>query len=259
MVEKWKLALKEFLKKYEEDDDIIGAILCGSYAYGTYNENSDINVYLISKNSATYTESGCDESNSYIISYHVENFKSVKSSMELGFNVNLFDVINMFAYGKIIYDLDGSVKKLQDIALEYIDKPVNNINRRILDLNNQILWNEMKELKTSLKEKRLDFNKIYYFILDKTYYFYCNYLSIPLLPKEKIYKLLTDNNYREKNHIFKLPEDEFIKLYLKCYEVGKPEIMYENINNLIDYYYKKQGGFNIRNFKIRTEEKHDKY
>ena len=259
MVEKWKISLKEFLKKYEEDDDIIGAILCGSYAYDTYNENSDINVYLISKNSVNYTETGYDESNSYIISYNIQSFNSIKKDMELVFNVNSFNLINMFAYGKIIYDLDGSVKKLQDIALEYIDRPVNNISRERLDLNNQILWSMMKDLKTSLKEERLDFNKIYYFILDKTYYFYSDYLSIPPLPKEKLYKLLTDANYREKNHIFKLPEDEFIKLYLKCYEFDKPEVMYKNINNLIDYYYKKQGGFNIRNFKIRTEEKHDKY
>ena len=32
MIEKWKLALKEFLRQYEDNDDVIGAMLCGSYA-----------------------------------------------------------------------------------------------------------------------------------------------------------------------------------------------------------------------------------
>ena len=54
MVEKWKLALREFLKKYEDNDDVTGAILCGSYATNTNNEYSDINVYLVLKSGCYY-------------------------------------------------------------------------------------------------------------------------------------------------------------------------------------------------------------
>ena len=50
-----------------------------------------------------------------------------------------------------------------------------------------------------------------------------------------------------------LPEDEFINLYLKCYNLDKPDRMYKNIEELINYYYKKQGGFNIRTFELKTE------
>ena len=69
----------------------------------------------------------------------------------------------------------------------------------------------------------------------------------------KIYKVLTDQEYCKRYHVFKLPEKEFIKLYLKCYEKDKKINMYENISKLINYYYNKQGGFNVRTFKLRDK------
>lgn len=254
MVEKWKLALKEFLKDYEENDDVVGAMLCGSYAYGTYNDKSDINVYLVLKSSCNYSESGNAESNSYIINYHEKTKQDIERSMENQFSINMFDTIYMFAYGKIIYDLTGEVKELQDIALEYVDKPINTISSTILDLNNKSIWCDMQDLKVQLDENRLDFNKTYFTLLDKIYDAYAEYLSIPTLPKSKVYKLLTDEEYKEKWHVFKTPEKEFINLYLKCYELDKPNVMYKNMSLLVNYYYEKQGGFNIRTFKIRTEK-----
>lgn len=253
MVEKWKLALKEFLKKYEEDDDVIGALLCGSYASGNQTEDSDIDVYLVLKDNVTYFLRGNSESNSFLIEYFMNTKEGIKDFMEKEFNNFKHSTTNMFAYGKIIYDLDGSVKELQDLALEYIDRPFKNISSSKLDINNYHVWDLLDELKVSLKEERLDFNKIYYMLLNDIYDIYAEYLGIQKLPKTKIYKILTDEDYRKKYHVFKLPEDEFINLYLKCYNLDKPDRMYKNIEELINYYYKKQGGFNIRTFELKTE------
>lgn len=255
MVEKWKLALKEFLKKYEDDDNVIGALLCGSYASGNYNENSDIDVYLVLKDGVTYFSRGNTESNSYLIEYFMNTKEGIEKFMQKEFNNYKHSTTNMFAYGKIIYDLDGTVKKLQDKALEYIDKPFKNITSDKLDINNYHVWDLMDELKVSLNEERLDFNKIYYILLNDMYDIYAEYLSLPKLPKTKVYKILTDDEYRKKYHIFNLPEKEFIKLYIKCYDIDKPSVMYKNISNLVNYYYEKQGGFNIRTFELKTELK----
>lgn len=257
MVEKWKLALKEFLKKYEEDDNVVGALLCGSYATGNYNEFSDIDVHLIMKNSVNYTERGNVDSNSYLIEYFMNPVWKYKEYMKENYNKNILTMANMFAYGKIIYDLDGSVKELQELALDYIDRPLNNIKTETLDMNNYHLWDHLDELKVCLRENNPEFNIIYYNLLGKVYDAYSEYLSIPRLPKCKIYKILTDEDFRRKYHVFKLPENEFIRLYLKCFEIQKPDIMYKNIEELINYYYKKQGGFNIREFKLRTELKEE--
>lgn len=253
MVEKWKLALKEFLKEYEDDDDVIGALLCGSYANETYNENSDIDVYLVLRNGTNYYMKGCAESNSYLIEYFMNTKDGIKEFMAKEFNSGKHSTTTMFAYGKIIYDLNGTVKELQDLALDYIDRSLKDITTKKLDENNYHVWDLLDELKVSLKEERLDFNKIYYKLLDDMYDIYAEYLSIPKLPKTKVYKILTDGEYRKKSHVFKLPEDEFIKLYIKCYDYAKPDVMFKNISKLVDYYYEKQGGFNIRTFELKTE------
>ena len=253
MMEKWKLALKEFLKNYEEDDDIIGALLCGSYATGNQNEYSDINVYLISKDSCTYKERGNTESNSYLIEYFISPVWKIKEYMESEHQSGKQSTTNIFAFGKIIYDLDGSVKELQDKALEYLDMPLDNINRNKLDMNTYHLWDYLDELKVCLETNSPQFNLIYYNLLADIYDVYCEYESIPTIPKTKIYKILTDETYRSNYHIYKIPDKEFVKRYIKCFEIQKVDVMYKNIEDLISYYYKKQGGFNIRTFKLRSE------
>jgi predicted nucleotidyltransferase len=253
MIEKWKLALREFLKKYEEDDDVIGAILCGSYATNTQNEYSDIDVYLVLKDGCNYSLRGSTECNSYLIEYFMNTKKNILDNMEKDFNNNSLYTMVMFAYGKIIYDLDGGVKELQDIALEYVDKPFNVITSKKLDLNNYNLWTYFDKLKACLKNNEPEFNLIYYKVLSDIYDIYAEYQGIPKLPKTKIHKILTDEEYRRKCHIFKLADENFVKLYTKCFEPNKANIMYKNMETLINYYYQRVGGFNIRKFELKRE------
>ena len=192
MTEKWKLALKEFLKDYEEDDDVVGALLCGSYATGNYNDKSDIDVHLILKDSVNYQRKGVCESNSYLIEYFMNPVWKLKDEMKNEIKKCSNATINMFAYGKIIYDLDGSVKELQDEALSYIDGSFSVITSYKQDSNNYHIWNMHDELKLALDEQRADFSKIYYKLLDDVYNCYCEYESIAKLPTTKVYKILTD-------------------------------------------------------------------
>ena len=252
MTEKWKVALKEFLKEYEEDEDVVGALLCGSYALDTQNDKSDIDVYLVLRDGTEYYERGNSESISYLIEYFKNTKAGIKDFMEKEFNKNKLSTISMFAYGKIIYDMDGSVKELQDLALDYIDKPFNNITSDRLDVNNYHLWDMLDELKVAKDEERNDFYKLYYDLLTDVYDIYAEYLGISKLAKSKVYKILTDEEYRKKYHVFHIPEEEFVNMYLRCHNVGSMELMYNNISNLINYYYKKQGGFNIREFSLKT-------
>ena len=61
--------------------------------------------------------------------------------------------------------------------------------------------------------------------------------------------------FRKKYHVYKLPEKEFIKLYLDCFEKMIKEDMFNNISKLVEYYFNKQGGFDITKFYITSKEK----
>ena len=46
------------------------------------------------------------------------------------------------------------------------------------------------------------------------------------------YSYVIKEDFRRKYHIFKLPEEEFIKLYINCFELQKTDIMYKNMEEL---------------------------
>lgn len=47
MMNKWELAAEKFIEQYKDEDYFLGAILTGSYATGNYDENSDIDIYIV--------------------------------------------------------------------------------------------------------------------------------------------------------------------------------------------------------------------
>lgn len=44
---KWEVAIEKFLESYIKKEYFLGAILTGSYATGNNDENSDIDIYII--------------------------------------------------------------------------------------------------------------------------------------------------------------------------------------------------------------------
>ena len=122
-------------------------------------------------------------------------------------------------------------------------------------MNNYHIWDLLDELKTALDEKSNNFELIYYNLLSKIYNCYAEYLNIPKLAISKTYKILSNEEFRKKYHVYKLPEKEFIKLYLDCFEKMIKEDMFNNISKLVEYYFNKQGGFDITKFYITSKEK----
>jgi len=254
VIEKWKLALKEFLKKYEDDDSVVGAILYGDYLSDNHDEDSIIKVQFILKETCNYDKMGFCESNSYIINYSFNTKKDLYRKLKIDYDNNKDITAKILAYGKVIYDLDDDIKELQNKALEYIDKALSGISKDKKDLNNYKIWKLNKELKKAFNENSPIFSIIYYELLGKIYDYYCENFYLIKIPLFDVYKAFKSEKYRKENHIFKLPDEEFVKLYLKCYKESSYDVMYKNINKLVDYYYKRIGGFNIRLFEIENRK-----
>ena len=52
-MEKWELVVEKFLEQYKNEDYFLGAILTGSYATGNNDINSDIDIFIVTKDSTT--------------------------------------------------------------------------------------------------------------------------------------------------------------------------------------------------------------
>ena len=79
----WELAVEKFLTKYKDEDYFLGAILTGSYATGNYDENSDIDIYIVTKNNVTWRERGNKNIDGFLIEYFINPKKKILSYFEL--------------------------------------------------------------------------------------------------------------------------------------------------------------------------------
>ena len=118
----WETALKTFLKKYENNPSFEGALLCGSYAWGNQNSFSDIDVNILTSNSQDWRERGNIKIDDYLVEYFINPTKQIHQKFRDETKKGIVTCATMFAYGKIIADKNGYVKKLQKEAKTVLKK-----------------------------------------------------------------------------------------------------------------------------------------
>ena len=70
-MEKWEHAVNTFLKQYINEDYFLGAILTGSYATGNNNPDSDIDIFIVTKDTTNWRERGNKLVDGYLIEYFI--------------------------------------------------------------------------------------------------------------------------------------------------------------------------------------------
>lgn len=121
-MEKWQLAIESFLNEYKNEDYFVGAILTGSYATGNQNINSDIDIYIITKNDTTWRERGNKLVNGYLIEYFINPIKKINDYMEKETKDYHISTTRIFANGKVLIDKTGEVATLINQAKENLNK-----------------------------------------------------------------------------------------------------------------------------------------
>lgn len=262
MTGKWKIALEKFLEGYEEDDDIIGAVLYDNYEEDNLGKKSSINIQIILSGGCTYRKIGSKKIGNFLVKYAMTPYYEIENDFKNDYSTGKSTITNMFGYGKIIFDLEGKVKTLQEKALEYLDKPLRVISNSDLQKNSYYIWNLYDELTTSLEIESECFYLIYYELITLILDSYCGFKEIAKLPKTWAYQILTDNNFRVANNVFNVPEKAFIDFYKNCFIKDSKINMIKSIKFLMDYYYQRTGSFNIENFELienLEEKENDKY
>lgn len=255
----YEKALTAFIDEYEDNDDIIGAILCGSYANGNDDEFSDIDIHIIARNDIGERERGNKKLNDYLIEYYITPLSELYKDLDKEYLEGGTCTANMIGYGKVLFDKTGEIETLQQNAILFIDKEIPNIDDTEMEMNKYSVWDFLDELKRCLIKDTKSFNIIYYKLLNIIFDSYLKYNQIPRLPITKAYDILTNENYRINYHVFKLPDEKFKKIFIECYSADRKDIMYNNIKTLSEYYYYKTGGFDINNFSLKEEVRKDNY
>ena len=240
----WEKALETFLADYKNREDVIGAILCGSYATGNYTENSDIDIHIFTTETGQ-KERGVKLIDGILIEYFINPLSQSYKYLEDDFKSAKLCDANMYSYGKILFDKTGAIAELKNRSLEYYGKPFDAPSESRILLNNYACWDLMDEINSKIaRGKNYDF---IYFLLVKeliSNYFYKN--SIAAIPFTKIERIFKDEEFRNKYHLKNTPSDEFMSMVLDAIDNKS----YTSLKKLYDYVL---GDFKITDFSLKTK------
>lgn len=248
-------ALEKFLKDYKDEDYFLGAILTGSYVTGNNTTNSDIDLYIVTKDDTIWRERGNKRIDGYMIEYFINPKRKIIAYMEDERKSLSMSTTNIFINSKILYDIDGSVQELVD----YAKKNRDTVHEIELDAfkyksNCYSVWDGFDELEDKYKNHEdIDFS--YYLFLERLVNGYFYNKKIPSFPLNKLEKILMNEDYFKKYNINKMPDREFIYLLINCFKEKDYDKKFLNAKKLYEYFFKQFNDFCIDDYSLRSDAK----
>lgn len=210
-----KEALQEFVEIWKEKEEVIGILLCGSYAVGLGKKHSDVDIRLLLNEDQDIQFKGLIEINGLSFSY----LGRTKESVIKKFNTDYFNNSKIearnFQKGKTLYDQNEEIKEIKKIAAHYFKTPF---------LNKQISEEERKDMMYSLLS-RYEYLKVagdtaspyfqynYMLFMRLALMYYTKILKIELDFDTKLERMLNDKEYIKAYEFEMFPDRVFINLW----------------------------------------------
>ena len=208
------MSLQELIAKfltithYQEDKNVLAIIFHGSRVNGNARPNSDIDVVVISKQSNNYKKGfllGDIRVDCHI--YSINDVYDIAKIKKESNNTFLESILNT---GLVIKDEEDTVAILKNY-LENLNPPPN--PKRKIPSN---ILEDIKDLYYNFKNDSSTSEYYYYNLLEKVrlafnYLYGCSYLGT-----SKVYEIFSNPSYYQTKYLIKLPNLDFIGLYLKA-------------------------------------------
>ena len=254
-MEKWQKVLNKFLERFKGDDLYEGALACGSYVSGNYNEFSDIDVHIVTKRGVDWRERGNLEIDGILVEYFINPVNKYEVYMEEEMIERGNHTTKMFARGLIVEDLNGEVLKLQDRAKELENIELPEISEFDLLASMYGCWDNIDELKVCYHEKRDTFYLVYYELYKRLLTLHGKVKKLREFPLFKIDKVLDNETFRNNYGISKFYDEYDTCLIRECLICESREVMLKKITKFYNYVMECCGGFDINKFVLRSEVK----
>ena len=144
-------------------------------------------------------------------------------------------LLSMIGHGKVLFDRNEEIKKLQDYILNLYSIPLKGLSDNEIYEQIAIINNQMIDLAKLGKINEEYFTHLYHQTVEKIRKFYYRKNGFPEIPTSKVLDFYRDDTY--SNIIFKItPPIEFIQIYYKCLDESlSNEERLKIINNLYNY------------------------
>lgn len=247
----WRSILESYLETWKKDQNVSGALVCGSYVTGSPSPHSDVDVHIVLNDGVDWRERGNVISEGLLIEY----FANPPKQIEKYFTDDYNDYSQMspvqFSTGEILFD-DGTVEILKKKAQEFLNKDFPQLPDFKIELNKYGLWDNLDNLEDAFEGEKKHFMFIFHNSLNTLIQFYCKYLGYPVIKFNKSLEILTDQNVRKKYLLKEFPDSKFNELCTQALCVDKPEKAFELYKELTKHVLDKIGGFEINGWKLRS-------
>lgn len=242
---KFDSALKKFVEKEKKKPSVIGILASGSYVHSRIDKNSDIDVYIVTKDSK-YRERG----NTWIDGVEIEYFENPVKQIKHYFKEEKQGrdspaTAYMFVYSKVMYKEGAEVDRLIKIAKDILKKPKKRMNKTEKELAKYSIDDLKKDLEdVYIRKDRFAFNQIANEILDKCLNTFCKINRVSKRKPKRLFQQL------------KKLDSRFAKLYSRALMNKRMKRKYERIVDLVNYTEYLLGGKRPKEWKLRSKCTH---
>lgn len=229
-----KASVEEFIREFRDNPKVIGIFQGGSSLYQELDDNTDIDIFVITEDDFPRRMHGYRKLN-VLVEFFTNPISRVYEQMEQEIKeIHDYWVIKIYAFGKIIYDRNGDARELQSSALEYFTKPFGeNDKQRQYKLYIDILENYMEY--KSHQKYGLSSLPMYYETLKAIVMYICYRDKTPLIPWNKCERMLSDPVYREQYHLKELPERKMCDFLIEGFETTKEQDRNHVLESILAY------------------------
>jgi len=254
-MEPWEGAIEEFLKPWRTKKEVVGALLCGSYAVGTETSGSDIDIHLILSAKTKWRERG----NKVVKGFLIEYFANPVPQLELNRREDMakgrkIDA-RMFTTGRILFDKTGAVRKLVEGAKKDLRKPLKRQSAASTGAMKYALWDAFDGVEDLFSTQNPDFRKCAFALVEQAIESYAKYLRVEIPGSAKRYRYLRDPIFVHNYQIKMFPDKKFANLYVACVKTKTDAALLSSVRTLLIHTQARMGGFNIDGWKLRTAVK----
>ena len=224
---------------YDKDKSVLAIIFHGSRVQGRERPNSDLDVIVISKKGNNYKKGfAIDGIRVDCHIYSINDIYDLADIKKESNNIFLECVLNK---GLVVKDVDDTIAMIKN----YIENmEVKKQGKRFIP---RYVLEDIRDLYSNFINKKEDNEFYYYNLLEKiriafNYLYGCSYLGT-----SKVYEVFKRPAYFHDKYLIKLPNHNFIDLYLKAIE-AKEEERIELIQKLISLLHIKLGDIETSNY-----------
>lgn len=202
---------------YLENKHVLGAFFYGSYLTGYNEKHSDIDIQVIFDNdNPHHLIRGNKHVDGIRIEYFEKPIDDVYLTIENEYDNQNNASLSIIGTSKILFDKNGSLRKLQDYALKKFSTPLPPLEEEDAREYVSILNNRMEKVRKAALENHPNFIHLYHLTLEKIRKFYHRLNGLPAVQTSKVYRVYLDEEYRKSFYKDNIPEEEFVSMYISA-------------------------------------------